>query len=215
MQEAVLDLGVEQVLSPALTRGEQHVRADDARARHPDRGDRHRARAVGRGRAHHTGCVREVGYAVQSEFHSPTSQYGQLTRRGRYDHLDFATTMRRLADDIESGRFADEWDAERDAGYPNLVRCASSSPGRPSASSRSSSATELGRRQRLVKRQSLLISSPCHEDGRRAHQHRSGTRACGSRRSARRSSACSTATTRTRRSSRSTTRPGPRCRRSR
>ena len=34
--------------------------------------------------------LREVGYAVQSEFHSPTSQYGQLTRRGRYDHLDFA-----------------------------------------------------------------------------------------------------------------------------
>ena len=23
--------------------------------------------------------LREVGYAVQSEFHSPTSQYGQLT----------------------------------------------------------------------------------------------------------------------------------------
>ena len=66
--------------------------------------------------------LREVGYAVQSEFHSPTSQYGQLTRRGRYDHLDFAATMRGLADDIESGRFADEWDAERDAGYPTLTR---------------------------------------------------------------------------------------------
>jgi ketol-acid reductoisomerase len=66
--------------------------------------------------------LREVGYAVQSEFHSPTSQYGQLTRRGRYDHVDFLTTMRALADDIESGRFADEWDGERDAGYPNLTR---------------------------------------------------------------------------------------------
>jgi ketol-acid reductoisomerase len=30
--------------------------------------------------------------------------------------------MRRLVDEITSGRFADEWDAERDAGYPNLVR---------------------------------------------------------------------------------------------
>ena len=30
--------------------------------------------------------------------------------------------MRRLVDDITSGRFADEWDAERDEGYPNLVR---------------------------------------------------------------------------------------------
>jgi ketol-acid reductoisomerase len=64
--------------------------------------------------------LREVGYAVQSEFHSPTSQYGQLSRRGRYDHLDFASVMRALTDDIVSGRFADEWDAERDAGYPNL-----------------------------------------------------------------------------------------------
>ena len=27
-----------------------------------------------------------------------------------------------VADDIESGRFADEWDAERDAGYPTLTR---------------------------------------------------------------------------------------------
>ena len=30
--------------------------------------------------------------------------------------------MRGLADDIASGRFADEWDAERDAGYPVLNR---------------------------------------------------------------------------------------------
>ena len=64
--------------------------------------------------------LREVGYAVQSEFHSPTSQYGQLSRRGRYDHLDFARLMRELTDDITSGRFADEWDAERDSGYPHL-----------------------------------------------------------------------------------------------
>jgi len=32
------------------------------------------------------------------------------------------TTMRALADDIESGAFATEWDAERDAGYPTLKR---------------------------------------------------------------------------------------------
>ena len=39
---------------------------------------------------------------------------------GRYDHLDMAATMRKLVDDISSGRFADEWDAERDAGYAHL-----------------------------------------------------------------------------------------------
>ena len=29
--------------------------------------------------------------------------------------------MRELVNDITSGRFADEWDAERDAGYPKLT----------------------------------------------------------------------------------------------
>jgi ketol-acid reductoisomerase len=53
-------------------------------------------------------------------YHSPTSQYGQLSRAGRYQHLDMVSTMRELVDDIASGRFADEWDAERDAGYPRL-----------------------------------------------------------------------------------------------
>src|SRR6185437_16178430 len=50
--------------------------------------------------------LREEGYAVQSEYHSPTSQYGQLTRRGRYDNLDFLTTMRELAGNITDGSFA-------------------------------------------------------------------------------------------------------------
>jgi ketol-acid reductoisomerase len=59
---------------------------------------------------------------VQSEYHSPTSQYGQLSRRGRYDHLDFLTTMRSTVDEIENGRFADEWDAERESGYATLER---------------------------------------------------------------------------------------------
>lgn len=66
--------------------------------------------------------VRESGYAAQFEFHSPTSQYGQVSRRAAYDGVDLGSVMRRLVDDIASGRFADEWDAERDAGYPNLVR---------------------------------------------------------------------------------------------
>lgn len=30
--------------------------------------------------------------------------------------------MRQVLTEIESGKFADEWDAERDAGYPNLKR---------------------------------------------------------------------------------------------
>jgi ketol-acid reductoisomerase len=53
-------------------------------------------------------------------YHSPTSQYGQLSRAGTFDHLDVPAKMRELVDEIASGRFADEWDAERDAGYPRL-----------------------------------------------------------------------------------------------
>ena len=121
MQEAVLDLGVEQVLSPALaavnnafvqTMMEHDIPIEAIVVELVLSGEVERTYRL----------LREVGYAVQSEFHSPTSQYGQLTRRGRYDHLDFVATMRGLADDIESGRFADEWDAERDAGYPTLTR---------------------------------------------------------------------------------------------
>jgi ketol-acid reductoisomerase len=121
MQEAVLDLGVEQVLSPALTAVNNAF--VQTMIEHNIPIEAIVVELVLSGEVERTyRLLREVGYAVQSEFHSPTSQYGQLTRRGRYDHLDFVATMRNLADDIESGRFADEWDAERDAGYPTLNR---------------------------------------------------------------------------------------------
>jgi ketol-acid reductoisomerase len=45
-----------------------------------------------------------------------------MSRADRYDGLDVPGVMREVLSDIESGRFADEWDAERDAGYPNLER---------------------------------------------------------------------------------------------
>ncbi len=120
-QEAVLDLGVEQVLSPALTA--VNGAFVQTMMEHGIPIEAIVTELVLSGEVERTyRLLREVGYAVQSEFHSPTSQYGQLSRRGRYDHLDFVTTMRALADDIESGRFADEWAAERDAGYPTLTR---------------------------------------------------------------------------------------------
>src|SRR4029077_779225 len=120
MQEAVLVLGLEQVLSPALTAvNNAFVRT---MLEHGIPTEAIVTELVLSGEVERTyRLMREVGYAIQSEFHSPTSQYGQLTRRGSYDHLDFLPTMQALADDIESGRFADEWDAERDAGYPRLA----------------------------------------------------------------------------------------------
>jgi ketol-acid reductoisomerase len=118
-QEALLDLGVEQLLSPALTAVNSAFVQTML-----ERGIPLEAivtELVLSGEVERTyRLLREVGYAAQSEFHSPTSQYGQLSRRGRFDHLDFLSTMRALADDIESGKFADEWDAERDSGYPTL-----------------------------------------------------------------------------------------------
>ncbi len=119
MQEAVLDLAVEQVLSPALTA--VNTAFVGTMIDHGIPLEAIITELVLSGEVERTyGLLREVGYAVQSEFHSPTSQYGQLTRRGQFDHLDFRPKMEELTADIESGRFADEWDAERDAGYTTL-----------------------------------------------------------------------------------------------
>ena len=119
LQEAVLDLAVEQVLSPALT----HVNQAFVRTMLDNdipleaittelvlSGEIERSYRL----------LREVGFAVQLDYHSPTSQYGQLSRRGRFDHLDLATPMAELTNDITSGRFAEEWAAEGAAGHPKL-----------------------------------------------------------------------------------------------
>jgi len=118
-QEAVLDLAVEQVLSPALTHVnstfvgtmlEQGIPLEAILTELVLSGEVERSYRL----------LREIGYAKQMDFHSPTSQYGQLSRRGAFEHLDVATTMRKLTEDITSGRFADEWDAESKSGYARL-----------------------------------------------------------------------------------------------
>jgi ketol-acid reductoisomerase len=119
MQEAVLDLAVEQAFSPAMRRVsesfvgvmlEQGIPIEAILTELFLSGEVERTYRL----------VRLEGGAAQTLHHSPTSQYGQLSRVGRYDHLDVSATMRELVDDITSGRFADEWDAEREAGYPRL-----------------------------------------------------------------------------------------------
>jgi ketol-acid reductoisomerase len=116
----VLDLAVEQALAPALT----HVHGTFVRVM-LEQGIPLEAiitELVLSGEVERTmRLVREGGYAAQFQMHSPTSQYGQLARREEYADVDIASTMRRLVETITSGRFADEWDAERDAGYPKLV----------------------------------------------------------------------------------------------
>ncbi len=118
-QEAVLDLAVEQALSPALTHVSQTFVAEMTARGIPL--EAVLTELVLSGEVERTyRLLREEGFAGQLEYHSPTSQYGQLSRRGEYDHLDVAATMHEIVEQIADGRFADEWDAERDAGYPKL-----------------------------------------------------------------------------------------------
>ncbi|WP_419918334.1 NAD(P)-binding domain-containing protein [Candidatus Poriferisocius sp.] len=118
-QEAVLDLAVEQLLSPALT----HVNATFAMVMLelgiPLEAITTELFYSGEVERNYR-LLREEGFVTQLNHHSPASQYGQLSRRGRFDHLDVGTTMRELAGEIASGRFADEWDTESAAGAPRL-----------------------------------------------------------------------------------------------
>jgi ketol-acid reductoisomerase len=118
-QEAILDLGVEQALAPALKRvSESFVQVM------LERGIPIEAivtELVLSGEVERTyRLVRLEGGAAQMAYHSPTSQYGQMSRAEAFAHLDLVTPMRERVEEIASGKFADEWDAERDAGYPRL-----------------------------------------------------------------------------------------------
>jgi ketol-acid reductoisomerase len=113
MQEAVLDMGVEQALAPALNRVstsfvqvmlEHGIPLEAIVTELVLSGEVERSYRL----------VRLEGYAAQMAHHSPVSQYGQLSRKPSFEHLDVAGPMREIVDGIESGRFADEWDAERD-----------------------------------------------------------------------------------------------------
>ena len=121
MQEAVLDLSVEQLLSPALTHVSQAFVTVMLEQGIPLEAVLCELYLSGEVERNYR-LLREEGFVAQLDRHSPTSQYGQLSRRGRYDHLDLAETMRALAEEITSGKFADEWDGERDAGHPGLAQ---------------------------------------------------------------------------------------------
>ncbi|WP_068188954.1 NAD(P)-binding domain-containing protein [Mycobacterium sp. UM_CSW] len=120
-QEAVLDLAVEQVLAPALGRVSKSFVELMSRAGIPLEAIITELVLSGEVERSYR-LLRLEGYAGQMRYHSPTSQYGQMSRADRYDGLDVPRVMREVLSDIESGRFADEWDAERAAGYPNLER---------------------------------------------------------------------------------------------
>ena len=60
----------------------------------------------------------EMGMTAQWELHSHTSQYGTMTRSARWLDVDFKSRMNEVLEEIRSGAFAREWQAEQDAGLP-------------------------------------------------------------------------------------------------
>ena len=58
----------------------------------------------------------EVGLIDQLADHSPTSQYGAISRGLRFLRMNVADPMRRILRDITSGRFAREWSFEQRTG---------------------------------------------------------------------------------------------------
>jgi ketol-acid reductoisomerase len=119
-QEAILDLAVEQALSPALRRVSESFVGVMLGAGIPLEAILTELFLSGEVERTYR-LLRLEGYAAQMEHHSPTSQYGQLSRVPEFAHLDVTGPMQSIVDGITSGAFADEWDAERDAGYPRFA----------------------------------------------------------------------------------------------
>ena len=118
-QEAVLDLAVEQVLSPALTHVNSSFVVAMLEQGLPLEAILTELFLSGEVERNYR-MLRTEGFVSQLDHHSPTSQYGQLSRRGYYDSLDFGSIMNEVVENISNGKFADEWDAEAEAGYQKL-----------------------------------------------------------------------------------------------
>jgi ketol-acid reductoisomerase len=62
-------------------------------------------------------AMAEHGFVEQSRLHSPTSQYGGMTRSLRVDREALRKHLQTALQEISSGAFAKEWAAERASGY--------------------------------------------------------------------------------------------------
>lgn len=118
-QEALLDLAVEQALSPALTHVNSAFVVTMLEFGIPLEAVLTELFLSGEVERNY-GLLRTEGFVAQLDHHSPASQYGQLSRRGRYDALDIASVMKNITSNIDSGAFADEWDAEAANGCATL-----------------------------------------------------------------------------------------------
>ncbi len=65
-------------------------------------------------------AMAEKGILEQMKLHSPTSQYGSMSRSARVDMAPYFAHLQLILDEIQSGAFVDEWTKEKEAGYPTL-----------------------------------------------------------------------------------------------
>ena len=61
-----------------------------------------------------------MGMFRQAPYHSPTSQYGTLTRAEALPRAEMKKRMTRVIRDIRNGSFAKEWAGEQASGYARL-----------------------------------------------------------------------------------------------
>jgi ketol-acid reductoisomerase len=66
--------------------------------------------------------IYEGGIARMRYSISDTAEYGDLTRGPRVVNPAVKAEMRKLLDEIQDGRFANEWVSEDEAGRPNFTR---------------------------------------------------------------------------------------------
>lgn len=73
----------------------------------------------------------EVGLFRQTRMDSQTSQYGTLTRSDRMAAAPFRAVLDQALAEIRDGRFAREWEAEREDGYARFERLRSQALAHP------------------------------------------------------------------------------------
>jgi ketol-acid reductoisomerase len=65
-------------------------------------------------------AFREKGFFRASDFHGPTAMYGGYVRTMQLMMSDVVAKFRETLEEIQSGEFARQFQAEREAGYPTL-----------------------------------------------------------------------------------------------
>ena len=115
--EATLDLFTEQAFGPAMGAAMRAAMETLVEAGFPPEAVLLELYLSGE-LSYSLGKAAELGMVKQWELHSHTSQYGTMTRSARFAEIDLKSRMRAILDEIRSGAFAAEWQAEQKAGLP-------------------------------------------------------------------------------------------------